>query len=99
MDPDKFKPDPHQTVQFTADPDPAPHQSDAKLRLLVYGPLQGYILNESIVSVHGPPWIHFEPPLKPIRNRSQLSTQLRIRIKLPKTMWIGPDPQPWLLKP
>jgi hypothetical protein len=32
--------------------DPAPHQSDANLRPVVYRP---------VVSIGGPPWLHFEP--------------------------------------
>ena len=38
--------------------DSALYQSDAILRPLVYRPLS---LQAAIVSVHGPPWLHFEP--------------------------------------
>ncbi len=52
---------------FNADPapDPALYQSDQNLWPLVSGQqtLQGSILSlqASIVIVHGPPWLHFEP--------------------------------------
>jgi hypothetical protein len=54
-------PDP--AFHFHADPDPAPHQSDANLRSLVNRTSRAPILSfrASIVSVHGPPQLYFEP--------------------------------------
>jgi hypothetical protein len=47
---------------FNADPDPS-HQSEAKMRPLVYRPseAQFFCVHASIVSVHGPPWLHSKP--------------------------------------
>ncbi len=55
--------DPDPTFHFNADPDTAPHQSDANLRPVSYQTLQGFILSlhASILSVHGPLCLHFEP--------------------------------------
>jgi hypothetical protein len=60
-----FNADPNTTFRFDADPDPAPAscQSDENLRSLVYRPSKGFILSlqASVLSVHGPPWLYFEP--------------------------------------
>ncbi len=72
-----FDADPDPTFHFDADPDPishfhfdadadsdpAPHQSDANLRPLVCRHSQALFLglHAFFVSVHGPPWLHFEP--------------------------------------
>jgi hypothetical protein len=60
-DPD---PNPNPTFHFNANPDLDldPHQSDANLRALVFRPFTASFLslNASIVSVHGPPRLHFE---------------------------------------
>jgi hypothetical protein len=78
---------------FNADPDPAPHQSDADLRPLVYRP-PGFrfepILYASILSVHGPPWFRFEP-LKLMNfdcnaDRDPAFSLIRVRIQLSKIM-------------
>jgi hypothetical protein len=48
---------------FNADPDPAPHQCGGNLRPLCLQTLQASIisLHGFILSVHGPPRLHFEP--------------------------------------
>jgi hypothetical protein len=54
---------PIQILPFTyADPDPAPHQSDEECATTGLWTLQCSILSlqTSIVSVHGPPRLHFE---------------------------------------
>jgi hypothetical protein len=60
--------DPNPFFHFNADaePDAAPHQSDANLRPLVYRPSRpplAFILSfhASILSIHGPLRLHFEP--------------------------------------
>ncbi len=78
--------DPDPACQFSADPDPHPHQGDFNLRTLAYRPFQGsiLILHASILSVCGPPRLYFEP-------LNHLNF-MRIRILLPKTMQIrNPD--------
>jgi hypothetical protein len=80
-------------VHFNSDhdSDPAPHQSDANLRPLVF--MDSILsLHASIVSVQVPPRLHFES-LKLLnfdlmRIRIQLFTLVRIRIQLPKIMRI-----------
>jgi hypothetical protein len=59
--PHHFNADPDPAFHFNADSDPPPNQSDANLRPLAY--LQSPILSQqaSILSVHDPPWLHFEP--------------------------------------
>jgi hypothetical protein len=65
-----FDADPSLTYRFDAelDPVPAPHESDANLRPDLQT-RRGFFLSlhASIVSVHDPPWIHFEPPQLLIR--------------------------------
>ncbi len=48
--------------QFDTDPDPAPHERDENLRPLSYSLFTALFLSlhASIVSVQGPPWLHFE---------------------------------------
>ncbi len=55
-----FNADPDQNFYLNADPDtdPAPHQSDANLRLLITNPPQR--LYASFVRVHGLPWLNFK---------------------------------------
>jgi hypothetical protein len=60
-----FDADPKPTFPFGADPDPdpAPHQSDANLRQLTYRPSTDpfLTLQASIVRVHSPSWLQFDP--------------------------------------
>ncbi len=57
--------DPDPTFEYNADsdPDPAPHQRDANLQPLVYRTFIAPFLSlhASIVSIHRPHWLHFEP--------------------------------------
>jgi hypothetical protein len=57
--------DPDSAFHFNPVPNPAPHQGDATLRLPGTGlqALQGSILRATppIVSIYGPPRLHFEP--------------------------------------
>ncbi len=46
-------------VHFNVDPHPAHYQSEEHLRPLIYRPSRASFA--SIVSVFGPPWLHFEP--------------------------------------
>jgi hypothetical protein len=59
-----FNADPDPAFHFDADPDthldPATHQNNANLRPLVYRP-SILSLHASIVSVHGPPRLNFQP--------------------------------------
>ncbi len=75
--------DPDQTFLFNVyrDPDPAPHQSVAMTTGLQT--LHGAILSlhTPIVSVHGPPWLHFEPI--PVQH---------LNFNFPK--YADPDPHP-----
>ncbi len=52
-----FNADPDPAFHFKAGPDPdsAPYENDANLRPLAHS------LQTSILSVHGPPRLHFEP--------------------------------------
>jgi hypothetical protein len=58
-----FDTNPDPTFPFDPDPDPAPYQSDANLPQLIYRPSTAPILklSDSIVGVHGPPYLFFEP--------------------------------------
>ncbi len=90
-DPYHLNADPDPPFHFNADPDPAPHIGD--LWLLIYRPSRTPILSlqTTIVSVHGPPWLHFEP-LKllkflflykyGLRSCIQLFTLMRVRIRI-----------------
>ncbi len=55
-------PDLDQAFLVNADPDPASHNGEFNLRLLAYRPFQGciLILHTSILSVYGPPRLHFK---------------------------------------
>jgi hypothetical protein len=93
--------DPYPNFHFKADPAPAPHQS-CESTITGLWTLQGSILSlhASIVSVNGPPYLHFEPlkllnfdfnadldphQLFPLMwIRIQLVSLMHIRIQLPK---------------
>jgi hypothetical protein len=59
-----FNADPDPTFHFNADPDPALYQSECESATTVlYKSYRPSILSlhASIASVHGPPWLRFEP--------------------------------------
>jgi hypothetical protein len=87
-----FNADPDPNFLFNADPDPAlaPRPFDSNLLPLVER-LSGAQVYASIVSVYGPGRLHFKPlkiRLSSIRIRIRLFTLMRIRIQLPKMVWI-----------
>jgi hypothetical protein len=53
-----FNADPDPALHFNADPNPAPHQPATTGLQALQGSI--FILRASIVSVHGPPRLHFE---------------------------------------
>jgi hypothetical protein len=72
-DPPPYNTDPDPDFLFNSDPDPALHQGDAILRVAT--------LHASILSVHGPPRLNFEPR-ELLNFFIQLFTSFPIRIQL-----------------
>ncbi len=63
MDPSfHFNTDPDTSFHLNADPDPDLYQGDATTGLENFHGYYILSLHASIVSVHGHPWLQFEPP-------------------------------------
>ncbi len=97
-----FNADPDPSTRFNVNSDPAPHRSDANLRLLVYRSSRAPFLASTppFVSFYGiPPRLHLElvKILNFDPNPDLAFTLGRIQILLHKIIRIyaDPDPQPW----